>query len=62
MSQNLDDALRLLQDAGKKIFLEMSAAGTDDQQEAIALMQKGISEVKALIGEYEYGKTEHTSS
>ncbi len=53
MSQNLDDALKLMQDAAKKLFLETSAAKTDDQQEALALMQKGISEVKALIGSYE---------
>ena len=53
MSRNLDNALNLLQDAAKKIFLEMSAAGSDDQQESLALMQKGISEVEALIGDYE---------
>ena len=53
MSQNLDEACSFLQDAAKKIFLEMTAARTDDQQESLALMQKGISEVEALIGDYE---------
>lgn len=53
MSRNLDDARGYLQDAAKKVLLEMGNAKTDDQQEALALMEKGITEVKALISDYE---------
>ena len=64
MSRNLDDARGYLQDAARSVFREMGKGKTDDQQETLALMEKGINEVKALIGNYEGsdGEPEPTKS
>lgn len=52
MSTPLEIARTRLQEAGTNVLLEMGKAKTDDQQEALALMEKGISEVEALISSY----------
>lgn len=53
MSRNLDIARSRLQEAAANILLEMGNAKTDEQQESLALMEKGINEVEALISNYE---------
>ncbi len=52
MSEHLDIARSRLQEAGASIFMETGHAKTDEQQESLALMQKGITEIKALINSY----------
>ena len=53
MSQNLEIAKSRLQEAATSVLMETGSAKTDDQQEALSLIQKGISEVEAMIGNYE---------
>ncbi len=52
MSKHLDISRSRLQEAGTSILMEMGCAITDEQQEALALMEKGINEVEALISNY----------
>ena len=53
MPQNLDIAQARLKEAATNIVLEIGHAKTDEQQEALALMLKGIEEIKAQIYSYE---------
>ncbi len=52
MSKHLDIARSRLQEAGTSILMEMGCAKKDEQQESLALMEKGINEIEALINNY----------
>ena len=52
MSQNLDNARIQLQEANTSIFHEVGKTKTDEQSESLALMQKLIDEIQALINAY----------
>lgn len=52
MSAHLDIARSRLQEAGASILMEMGHAKNDEQQECLALMEKGINEIEALINSY----------
>ena len=52
MSEHLDIARSRLQEAGTSILMEMGRAKSDEQQESLALMEKGINEIEALISSY----------
>lgn len=60
MSTNLDIARSRLQEAAASILMEMGNARTDDQQESLALMEKGIDEVEVQISNYPEADNEHT--
>ncbi len=52
MSEHLDIARSRLQEAGTSILMEMGRAKSDEQQESLALMEKAINEIEALINSY----------
>ncbi len=52
MSQNLDLARSRLEEAATLILVEMGDASTDEQQESLALMEKGINDVEVMINAY----------
>lgn len=52
MSTNLDNACMQLEEANTSIFHEIGRAKTDEQSESLALMQKMIDEIQALIITY----------
>lgn len=58
MSEHLDIARSRLQEAATSILMEMGFAITDEQQEALALMEKGINEVEVLISIYPKAKND----
>lgn len=60
MSTNLEIARSRLQEAAASILMEMGNARTDDQQESLALMEKGIDEVEVQISNYPEADNEHS--
>lgn len=60
MGKHLDIARSRLQEAGTSILMEMGHAKNDEQQESLALMEKGINEIEALISSYPKADNGHS--